>query len=156
MKTLLLSILLFCTQPAFADLAKGLDAAQKGDFATALKEWQPLAEQGYAYAQHNLGNMYRYGQGVTQDDKTAVKYYTLAAEQGDAIAQYNLGNMYVNGKGVIQNFARAHMWWNIAASQGNKTALENRDKVAKNMTASQIEKAQMLASECVAKDYKGC
>jgi len=192
MKTLLLSILLFCTQPAFADLAKGLDAAQKGDFATALKEWQPLAEQGNAVAQFNLGVMYENGQGVTQDYKTAVKYYTLAAEQGYADAQFNLGwmyysgqgvtqdyktavkyftlaaeqghakaqsnlgNMYVNGQGVIQNFARAHMWWNIAASKGNKTALENRDKVAKDMTSSQIEKAQMLASECVAKDYKGC
>jgi TPR repeat protein len=64
--------------------------------------------------------------------------------------------MYGNGQGVIQNYARAHMWWNIAASQGNKIALENRDKVAKRMTASQIEKAQMLANECVAKDYKGC
>ena len=28
--------------------------------------------------------------------------------------------------------------------------------ISKLMTASQIEKVQMLASECVAKDYKGC
>jgi len=63
---------------------------------------------------------------------------------------------YVKGEGVIQNYARGHMWWNIAASQGNKNALKYRDKVAKDMTSSQIEKAQMLASECVAKDYKDC
>ena len=50
MKTLLLSILLFCTQSAFADFAKGLDAYFKGDFATAFKEWQPFAEQGDAEA----------------------------------------------------------------------------------------------------------
>ncbi len=48
------------------------------------------------------------------------------------------------------------MWYNIAALQGSEKGLENRDKVAKNMTASQIEKAQILASECVAKDYKNC
>jgi TPR repeat protein len=155
-KILLLLILLFCTQPAFADFAKGLDAAQKGDFATALKEWQPLAEQGHDYAQLNLGWMYSNGQGVTQDYKTAVKFYTLAAEQGIAMAQLNLGNMYNNGQGVIQNYVRAHMWWNIAASQQNKTALKKRNEVAKDMTSSQIEKAQMLASECFAKDYKGC
>ena len=47
-----------------ADLQKGLDAAQKGDFATALKEWKPLAEQGNARAQNNLGLMYVKGQGV--------------------------------------------------------------------------------------------
>ena len=51
---LLLSILFLLMQPAFADFAKGLDAAQKGDYATALKEWQPLAEQGDSSAQYSL------------------------------------------------------------------------------------------------------
>ena len=36
---------------ASADFQKGLTAAQSGDFATALREWKPLAEQGDAYAQ---------------------------------------------------------------------------------------------------------
>ena len=48
------------------------------------------------------------------------------------------------------------MWWNIAASNGQKSAGKNRQIVAKNMTLSQIEKAQDLARECVAKNYKGC
>jgi len=65
-----LLILLFGT-PAFADFQKGLDAANRGDFATALKEWKPLAEQGDAYAQNYLGFMYQNGQGVTQDYKVA-------------------------------------------------------------------------------------
>ena len=69
-----------------ADFQKGLEAAQRGDFATALSEWKPLAEQGDASAQYNLGDMYRIGYGVPQDDKTAVKWYTLAAEQGNANA----------------------------------------------------------------------
>ena len=38
-----------------ADYQKGLDAAKSGDFATALREWRPLAEQGNANAQYNLG-----------------------------------------------------------------------------------------------------
>ena len=33
---------------ASADFQKGLTAAQSGDFATALREWTPLAEQGNA------------------------------------------------------------------------------------------------------------
>ena len=36
---------------ASADFQIGLDAAQAGDYATALREWRPLADQGYANAQ---------------------------------------------------------------------------------------------------------
>ena len=76
------------------DFGKGLVAAQSGDFATALKEWQPLAEQGNATAQSNLGVMYYNGKGVIQDYAEAFKWYRLAAEQGYATAQSNLGVMY--------------------------------------------------------------
>ena len=69
---------------ASADFQKGAAAAQRGDYSTALREWKPLAEQGNADAQNNLGLMYREGQGVPQDYKTAVKWYQRAAEQGDA------------------------------------------------------------------------
>ncbi len=40
------------------------------------------AEQGDAYAQSNLGNAYRKGQGVLQDYKQAAKWYSKAAHQG--------------------------------------------------------------------------
>ena len=83
-----------------ADFDKGLTAAQSGDFATALKEWKPLAEQGHAKAQYNLGVMYERGDGVPQDHKEAVRLYRLAAEQGNAKAQFNLRFMYRNGKGI--------------------------------------------------------
>lgn len=66
-----------------ADFQKGFTAAQSGDYATALREWTPLAEQGDAIAQFNLGVMYETGQGVPQDYKTAVKWYRLAAKQGN-------------------------------------------------------------------------
>ena len=92
-----------------ADFQKGLAAAQRGDFATALREWTLAAEQGGADAQYNLGVMYDNGEGVPQDDKTAVKWWTLAAEQGGADAQFNLGNMYRLGTGVIQDKVYAHM-----------------------------------------------
>ena len=42
---------------AAQDFNKGLAAAQAGDFATALKEWKPLAEDGDSAAQYNLGFM---------------------------------------------------------------------------------------------------
>ena len=139
-----------------ADFDKGLDAYDRGDYATALREFKPLAEQGDAYAQYNLGVMYDNGQGVPKDYKTAVKWYTLAAEQGYALAQFNLGVMYNKGEGVIQDYVRAHMWGNLGASNGNENGAKLRDLVAKIMTPSQLEKAQDLARECEKKNYKGC
>lgn len=38
-----------------ADFQKGLTAYESGDFATAPREWRPLAEQGNAEAQAFLG-----------------------------------------------------------------------------------------------------
>jgi hypothetical protein len=46
------------------DFQKGLTAYKSGDYATALREWTPLAKQGDAFAQYNLGVMYGNGQGV--------------------------------------------------------------------------------------------
>ena len=174
------------------DYQKGLAAAQSGDYATALREWTPLAEQGDANAQynlgvmydrgqgvpqdyktvvkwfklaaeqghvnalHNLGVMYDRGQGVPQDYKTALKWYILAAEQGAGRSQYNVGVMYNTGRGTPQDIVYAHMWFNIAASSGFEDGVKARDLFAKEMTPSQLEKAQDLARECVRKKYKGC
>jgi TPR repeat protein len=49
-----------------------LNAAQKGDFVNALKEWEPLAEQGNAPAQYNLGLMYVRGQVLLKIIKLAL------------------------------------------------------------------------------------
>ena len=55
------------------------DAYELGDYATALREWRPLAKQGNASAQFLLGYMYYNGYGVPQDYSTAHKWYSLAA-----------------------------------------------------------------------------
>ena len=108
-----------------ADFQKGLTAAQSGDFATALSEWTPLAEQGRASAQFNLGQLYRRGQGVPQDYTTAVRWFTLAAEQSHAKAQYNLGLRYWRGQGVPQDDKAAVKWFTLAAKQGEARAQYN-------------------------------
>jgi len=107
------------------DFQKGLKAYNKGDYATALREWRPLAEQGNAGAQFNLGFMYENGLGVPQDDKEAVNWYRKSAEQGYADAQYNLGNMYRQGLGVPQDDKEAVNWYRKSAEQGNANAQYN-------------------------------
>ena len=50
------------TLPEETDFHVGVEAWGRGDYDRALKEWWPLAEQGDAVAQSNLGGMYREGQ----------------------------------------------------------------------------------------------
>ena len=138
------------------DFQKGVAAYQSGDYVTALQEWRPLAEQGHASAQYNLGLMYDNGKGVLQDYAEAVKWYRLAAEQGNAAAQNNIGVMYEYGNGILQNNVMAHMWYNIAAANGAEKAGEWRDERAGLMTSADISKAQSMARECMSSNYKNC
>ena len=120
MKKLLVCILfvLLGTQMFAQEIDKGYESYNDGDYATALNEWKPIAEQGYAFAQYNLGILYEYGNGVPKDYVEAVKWYRLSAEQGYAISQYSLGLMYSNGYGVLKDKAEAVKWWRLSAEQG--------------------------------------
>jgi hypothetical protein len=97
-------------------LEDAVAAYQRGDYATALRLWHPLAENGDADAQFHLGVMYESGQGVRRNDADAIKWYRQAAEQDDAVAQFNLGVMYA--KGGAPNYAEAALWYRLAADHG--------------------------------------
>ena len=126
------------------------------DYAEAAKWFKLSAARGYALGQFHLGTMYDYGKGVPKDYVMAVKWYKLAAEQGQAGAQEFLGHMYQFGNGVVKDNVKAYMWFNLAAAQTNIRAIENRNKISEIMTSQQIAQAQKLASECLARNYKGC
>ena len=123
---------------------------------TVMKNILAGALNGNADAQYNLGIMYASGLGVTQDYNEAVKWFRLSSGQGNAQAQDIYGLMYASGRGVTQDYVRAHMWLNISASSGNTLAESNRDKVAKKMTQTQIEKAQEMARRCQSSNFKNC
>ena len=116
---------------------KGLAAYKSGDYATALREFRPLAKQGLASAQSSLGWMYYGGQGVTQNDKTALKWYRLAAEQGDAPAQYSLGVMYENGLGVPQDDKTALKWFTLSAKGKNEYAQSEVNRLQKKIAITE-------------------
>ena len=154
----------------FIPLAEQGDADAQGDlgymyefgygvlknYKTAVKWYTLAAEQGDAYSQYNLALKYDNGEGVLENDKTAVKWYTLAAEQGYAMAQGNLGVMYANGEGVLTDNRRAYMWLNLASYNGSEKGGENKDKIAKDMTSAQIDKAQDMSSRCLNSGYTDC
>ncbi len=74
-------LMLAFSTTSWAGFVEGVAAYNRGDFAAALQEWRPLAEQGHAPAQFNLRIMYNKGEGVAKDDVEAVKWYRRAAEQ---------------------------------------------------------------------------
>ncbi len=136
----------------------GVAAFEGGDYATALRELRPSAEQGDAHAQAVLGMIYLLGGGVPQDHAEAAKWYRKAAEQGHVGAQRLLGHMYERGLGVTQDYVQDHIWYNFAASsppsERDDRAITPRDhaytglnRVAPKMTPAQIAEAEKLARE---------
>ena len=120
------------------DFQAGWEAYKRSDYAAALRELRPLAEQDDAKAQIVVCFMYAVGQGVPQNyaeaakwrDKItqnenvaeAVKWFRKSAEQEYDMAQFFLGVMYAEGQGVPQNLAEAVKWYRRAAEQGNALA----------------------------------
>lgn len=143
---LLLSLGCFAV-PAWADFQTGMDAKNRGDFAKALREWRPLAEQGEARAQFYLGMLYENGDGVPEDFAKAREWYEKSAAQGDANAQFYLGLMCAFGRGVPLDLVQAHMWYSLAAGNGHARAALHRNDLAKEMKPAQIAEAQKRARE---------
>jgi hypothetical protein len=136
--------------PGWAGFEEGVRAYQSGDYATALRAWLPLAEQGHATAQFNLGVLYERGRGVPQDYALAVQWYRQAAEQGHATAQFNLGVLYGQGHGVPPDHLQAYLWFMLAADglppgTDREKAERNRDVAAARLPPAQLAEARALA-----------
>ena len=125
MKRLVLVLALLWPVSLLADLQAGLDAYDRKDYATAYREFLPLAEQGNAKAQYYLGRMYYVPEGVSRNITESIRWYRLAAEQDYARAQFTLGFRYSTGEGVPQDYAEAIRWYRLAAEQGYSSAQYN-------------------------------
>jgi len=76
-------------------------------------------------AEFNLANMYRKGEGVTQQDAKAVLWYRKAADQGYAPAQNSLAYMYAQGRGAKKDEKAARELFQKAFDQGLGLAQRN-------------------------------
>ena len=119
MKSLVVALVLILSSIANAkDLARSADqAANDGDFYTALRLYRQLANKGDARAQYKVGVMIQ-----DANLKKAVKWLKSSAEKGYAAAQYMLGSMYENGRGVPQDQKEAERLYHLAAAQGFEEA----------------------------------
>jgi uncharacterized protein len=122
--------------PAAAQNVKaGIDAWQRGDYASAVAIWRPLAEAGDPDASFNMGQAYRLGRGVLVDMSAAQEWLERAAQKDHADAQATLGLLlFENG-----NQADGLKWLKLASEKGDArallfygTALFNGDGVAQD------------------------
>lgn len=89
----------------------GFIAAEKGDYQSAMQQWGPLAEQGHAIAQFNLGMLYHSGSGVDLNEAKAVEWYKKSAKNGYYKAQEYLSVGYREGWfGLPKDKAKADYW----------------------------------------------
>ena len=100
----------------------GLNAYERGDYATALRIWRPLAERD-PRAAINLGVMYAEGLGTQKDAVEALRWLGAAALTGEPNAQMHLGLMFAEGiGGRPPNYEAAAAWYRAAAEQGDPDA----------------------------------
>lgn len=112
--------LLLASAPASAadSLEDGWRAYEEGDFGTALRVFQHLADEGDATAQFRLARLYETGRGVDADPAEALHWYRRAADRNHRTAQFVLGLKYQQGDGVGIDMAEAARWYELSARQG--------------------------------------
>lgn len=77
------------TQVTAQDYMKGYGALVAGDYATALKVYKHLAEQGHPYAQNDLGVLHLNGYGVLKDNLRTHMWYNIASANGAVGSGHN-------------------------------------------------------------------
>jgi TPR repeat protein len=88
------AVVLTLNGPAVAEPFEDAEAAYaRDDYATALRLFRSLADEGDATAQHRLAIMYERGLSLPQDYAQAAEWYRRAADQGHKIAQFDLAAM---------------------------------------------------------------
>jgi hypothetical protein len=111
-------------------LARHLLYGKPPDFDEAHRLLIMEADNGNAFAMHDLGKMYADGLGVAADAETAHGWYekalagfhTVESATHKPYLQYRIGKMYAAGIGTEQDYAEAVEWLEKAAEQGNEYA----------------------------------
>lgn len=168
-KTLLTAVLLgvsiFSFQStAWADtfeqqFAQGSEAFNKGDYQTAFKLFQSLAEQGHSRAQYLVGSMYDEGKGIKKDDFEAVKWLQKAAQGLNPKAQYDLAIMFKEGRGVKQDNFEAVKWFQKAAEYGMPDALLGLGimyEEGKGVRQDRVKAKELFGKACDNRLQEGC
>ncbi|MGQ3675782.1 tetratricopeptide repeat protein [Xanthobacter sp. TB0139] len=121
-----------------------LEAAQKGDFETALSIWEPLARSGNSRAQNNIGACFIDGLGVERNYELARQWLELSAEMGDPIGHRNLAGLCLKGLGGPADAEQALSLLRIAAEAGDAPAQDTLSWMLLNGEGAPANPAEAL------------
>ncbi|QXO72612.1 tetratricopeptide repeat protein [Morganella morganii] len=85
------------------------------------------ADKNIPGAINNLGALYKYGHGTTQDYTKALSLFKQSAAQNNSVGLFNLGSMYEKGEGVKQDDNKAIKYYEKALAAGHYPAQERID-----------------------------
>jgi hypothetical protein len=93
----------------------------RGDEAMSL--FRQAAELGDTGAIMELGESYRSGDGLPQDNHEALRWFRRAADAGNSSGMVSVGAMYLLGDGVADDEEEAQRWFQRAADRGNAAGM---------------------------------
>ena len=130
------------------------------DYKRSREYFEQAAAQNDLLSYYYLAMIYEGGLGVPVDTLKAMEYYATSAPYV-VDSQRSLGVMYYQGGAVNparknNDLITAHMWLNIASSNGDPKATEFRDQISGEMEPWALEKAMVLAQECLDTELKSC
>ena len=88
----------------------------------AVEQMKLIAEQGYPYAQHQMGKLYRDGMVVIPDMAEAKEWFLKAAAQEVAVSQYALGKLLLSEDAEVRAPAEGMRWLEAAVRNGSHYA----------------------------------
>jgi hypothetical protein len=119
--------------------------AMPKDHREAVRWYRMAAAQQHAGAFYRLCVLSDIGRGMPQDYQEALRWCRLAANQGHGPAMFLIATYYEKARGVPKDIVQAYQWYNLAAANGHENGAKWRDRLAMNMTPTQIAQAQLLA-----------
>lgn len=106
-----------------ADPTSGWAAVRQGNFQKAFLDCKEAAEKGVASCQALLGSLYKYGNGVPQDNNLSLQWLQRSADQEDPGGLEILGDTLAWGiNGVPKNIAVAYDLFVKSSRKGNNWA----------------------------------
>src|SRR5258708_4760765 len=98
-KIWLAAVLILCAGTGWTNelIDRGQKAYDSKNYGEALKWFRQAAEKGDAQADVKIGDMYRDGEGVKEDDAEALKWYQKAMDLGDLEGESEVGAFYYQG-----------------------------------------------------------
>jgi len=112
----------------------------------AASFFEKAAAQGHVRSYYQLGEAYANGRGVPKDLPWAARWYEKAAERGHPGAMLSFGVFRASGMGVSKDSASAWTWLELAAQQNEAQAAELRDRIARSLTTSELNRGRRQAS----------